>query len=68
MRYVYASSQLTQVIDRFGHTTTYTYNNNGLLIKVSLPTTQTVNGQTQTFDRARSASPTSRSPGATTRT
>ncbi len=50
VRYVYASSQLSQVIDRFGHATSFTYNNNGLLTKVSLPTTQVVNGQTQTFE------------------
>ncbi len=50
VRYVYTQSQLTQVIDRFGHATTYTYDNKGLLIKVSLPFQQTVDGQLQTFE------------------
>src|SRR5262249_32873167 len=48
--YEYSQSQLTKVTDRFGHITTYTYDNKGLLIKIALPFQQTVNGQVQTFE------------------
>ena len=50
VRYTYVDSKLTQVTDRFGHVTTYTYDINGLLVKASLPSRQTVNGQVETFE------------------
>ena len=50
-QYGYTRGALTSVTDRMGHVTSYRYDNNGMLIGVSLPYQQTVDGRAQTFEQ-----------------
>ena len=50
VQYAYTGSDLTSVTDRAGHVTTYHYNKDHLIDSITMPSTQVVNGQTQTFE------------------
>lgn len=50
VRYGWTGGNLTSVTDRAGHVTSYRYNADGLIDRVTLPSTQVVNGQAKTYD------------------
>ena len=51
VRYAYAQGRLASVTDRFGHVTQYSYDtSSGMLVRIALPSTQSVNGVLQAYE------------------